>query len=261
MAKRIRRQTPRDFIKKIIGYTGYDIVKRNVPLHPQHLEQVTPKQFFDMFFSMVDPSQFYFVQIGANDGQSGDLLYEYIQKYRLSGLLVEPQHDVFVKLKDAYAGHSQLKFANVAIDTQSGNRSFYKVKNSLLNEKNYFEATAIASFDKETFKITLKKRIPHIIAYVSDNLEDYIEEDVIETLSFADLAKKYGVQKVDLLQIDCEGYDFEIIRMIDFARFSPRIIHYESKFFSDVDRAACEALLHKHGYQTFRHGNDTCAFK
>jgi len=39
--------------------------------------------------------QFYFVQIGANDGVIADSLNPLIRKYRLRGCLVEPMRDVF----------------------------------------------------------------------------------------------------------------------------------------------------------------------
>ena len=57
--------------------------------------------FFNLYFSRI-PDDFFFVQIGANDGINHDPLHEYVTKYNLSGLVVEPQPDVFELLRKNY---------------------------------------------------------------------------------------------------------------------------------------------------------------
>jgi FkbM family methyltransferase len=248
-------------LKKIFAYFGYQLNRAVPDNNPQKQKQLEPRHFFDMFFSNVNPDDFFFVQIGANDGKTRDILYPYVTRHNLRGILVEPQVDIFERLKDNYKGIDSVTFANVAISNEDGRKSFYKVKDTFITEANFFEVTAIASFNKDVFDKTLTKRIGRIIENVSPNLADYTDEIVVDTLTLKSFVRSYDVQKIDFLFLDCEGYDFEILKMFDFGRFSPKIINYESKFQSDEERRACEGLLESKGYTLFRHGNDTCAFR
>jgi hypothetical protein len=63
---------------------------------------------------------FFFIQIGAYDGRKGDPIYELVRVNRCSGILVEPQPDIFERLKQNYAGFSGLAFEQAAI-VEEGN--------------------------------------------------------------------------------------------------------------------------------------------
>src|SRR5688500_19325979 len=71
---------------------------------------------------------FFFVQIGSNDGKTGDPLYEYIKECKWKGILVEPVPYLFEKLKQTYRGFEGLLFENSAIDTKDGYRTFYRIE-------------------------------------------------------------------------------------------------------------------------------------
>ncbi len=247
-------------IKQLLSFTGYTISRINPPKNPQQLLPLTPEQFFDLYFSLIKPEQFFFIQLGANDGKSRDRMHRYIKKYHLRGLLVEMQPDIFRKLKENYREEVQLKFENVAIADVNKQLPFYRVKPSLVNESNFFEATAISSLNKEITKESIKKRIPYVIEKISDNLEDYIDEVEIEAITLKTLLQRNNIDVVDFLFTDCDGYDHKIINMIDFSSYKPKVINYESCVLSQEDRMQCENLLKSEGYSIFRHGNDTCAF-
>lgn len=69
-----------------------------------------------------------------------------------------------------------------------------------------------------------------------------------------ELLTSHGLTRLDLLQIDVEGFDAEVIRMIDFSRVRPGIIKYES-----WDRAAdaeLERMPAAQGYMLRRNGHD-----
>ena len=53
------------------------------------------------------------------------------------------------------------------------------------------------------------------------------------------LLAKHGVSRVDLLQIDTEGYDFEIIRMFDHAGVRPAVVRFEHLYLSGKERSSC----------------------
>lgn len=245
-------------IKTIARRFGYTINKLQDEQASLQKNKLSARDFFALYFCRVSPKDFFFVQIGANDGQSGDPIYEFIKKYRLSGILVEPQKDAFERLQKNYlkGGHRGLNFANIAIGHQSGRQVLYTVKEEYKNEENFFKMTRIASFNKEVFQKTLHNKIP-----TGANPDHYTQEITVDTYSFEKFVQKYSINKIDFLQIDCEGYDWEIIKMIDFNKFSPSAVNYESAHLNDVDRADCEDLLKLKGYQVFTYGKDTCAFK
>ena len=58
-----------------------------------------------------------------------------------------------------------------------------------------------------------------------------------------------GMDNVDLIQIDAEGYDWPIIRSIDLNRIRPRIMRFEYRHMSDSDADACLAHLADSGYR------------
>ena len=68
-----------------------------------------------------------------------------------------------------------------------------------------------------------------------------------------------GLQNVDLIQIDAEGYDGPIIRSMDFKRIKPRMIRFEYRHMSDADADACLAHLATNGYRFLLESNDIIA--
>ncbi|MDB5311155.1 MAG: FkbM family methyltransferase [Gemmataceae bacterium] len=106
--------------------------------------------------------------------------------------------------------------------------------------------TGLASFDKHL----LVKQIPAGTPIV---------EVTVPAVTLDSLLRTHDVRRIDLLQIDTEGFDYEVIQMLDFATVRPAIIHYEHTHLSDPDRRGCEKLLSAHGYRLHCAGMDTTA--
>jgi hypothetical protein len=62
------------------------------------------------------------------------------------------------------------------------------------------------------------------------------------------------------LNIDTEGYDFEIIKLIDFSEIKPSMILYEHIHLNAMDSTQCMNLLKDKGYSLIIQGKDTFAF-
>ena len=87
-------------------------------------------------------ADFRFIQIGANDGVSGDPIYRFIQEFDWTGILVEPQKEVFdTKLQILYGTNPKIHLENVAVAEEYGHMTLYKVAFS-----NSRWATGLASF-------------------------------------------------------------------------------------------------------------------
>jgi hypothetical protein len=83
-------------------------------------------------------------------------------------------------------------------------------------------------------------------------------------MSFQDLIQENHVKKIDLLQIDTEGYDYEIIKMIDFHEIKPHIIHFEHRINAEVmsrdEFRECMNYLYANGYFVMMTYSDAVAY-
>ena len=193
-----------------------------------------------------------FVQVGANDGVMADPLRNLITAHGWRGILLEPQPDLFEQLARNYREQPQLILKNVAIDKRDGEKMLYRARDDYFanfqraNELEWVRGAA--SFDRSALE-----GIPHI--------DGYIEEVPVQTLSFGTLFAQTDFGHVHLLQIDTEGFDYEVIKLFDVARRQPEILHFEHKMLSERDLNQCLKMLVKAGYLlTQIGGEDTLAY-
>jgi FkbM family methyltransferase len=188
----------------------------------------------------------FFIQIGANDAMQGDQLHEFVVSNGWRGIMVEPVKYVFDRLAGHYGGRADLILENAAVAAADGFQEFYHLAETDDDVPAWYDQ--IGSFSRET-----------ILKHAGDipGLEQRIVAARVPCLTFQSLCDKHGVERIDLLYIDTEGYDFEIIKTVDFARRKPLFIVYEHKHLSDADRAACLGLLRAAGYETLEDGGDT----
>ena len=78
-----------------------------------------------------------------------------------------------------------------------------------------------------------------------------------------ELLNQTGLTELDVLQIDAEGFDHEIVRMLDMKKIRPRVIKYEYTKKQTADalnqEIQMEEYLRSFGYQVFREGHDVVA--
>ena len=85
-----------------------------------------------------------------------------------------------------------------------------------------------------------------------------VEEDVL-VMPLCDVLARHRVERVDFMHVDTEGFDYQVLRQIDFARFRPRLILYEHQHLSAADQEAARQLLGAQGYECASLGPDTLA--
>ena len=56
-----------------------------------------------------------------------------------------------------------------------------------------------------------------------------LDKSVVQCIAFDTLLYRHEVRQIDLLQVDVEGYDFEIIKLVNFHRIRPNLIRYEHR--------------------------------
>jgi FkbM family methyltransferase len=188
-----------------------------------------------------------FLNIGSNDGLSGDPLREFIITRKWRGILVEPVDFVFNRLKKAYAGCPGVKCENMAIARQSGTVPFW-----------YFckEDGLPPGYDQVG---SLNREHVAMHAARSPNLEPYVTCRDVACCTIEELLKKHGLNKIELILIDTEGFDFEVVKQIDLKNQAPDLLIYEELNLSEVDKIACRKLLQSSGYSVLSDGVDGIA--
>ncbi len=194
---------------------------------------------------------FFFVQIGANDGVSHDPIHGFVTANRLPGIVVEPLPEVFQKLQQTYQNQPQIKAVNLAI-----HRELEQVTLYLPNPETNGSLSGIASFSADRYELTSK--------YSGLTANDMVAVEV-PAKSLMALLEESEVPHVDLLIIDTEGYDFEILASLDLEQYQPSIIRFEHGVYSGVDARLelRDALtrLYDHGYSIAMERVDAIAWR
>jgi len=190
----------------------------------------------------------FFIQIGANDGINHDPLHAFLNEHPCRGILLEPQRAMFERLCRTYADHPGLTLLRLAIGDAPQKR-LYRLDSAPADAPSWWHG--VASFDRE---VVAKHR------RFFDDIERYIVEEAVPCMTLQQLIDAHGVEQLDLLQIDTEGYDFEIIKMLEPTGLRPTLIHFEHKHLSDADRIACIHHLTALGYRLLLERVNTVAF-
>jgi FkbM family methyltransferase len=228
-------------IKRLLQSFGYDLVRYVAPFE-------RPFDVLGLLIQEVlqDHPEFFFVQVGANDGILDDPLRASILKHKLSGLLIEPIPEYFTRLKAHYCDQTQLLFENCALAPKAGELELFRVKASAKNLPS--SSQGIASFQKSHL---LQHQIP----------SEAIESLRVPCKTLSSLLQKHQISAIHLLQIDTEGYDAVLLQATFMENLFPAIIQYEHCHLWPKDRLACKKLLDQHGYRFIEISKDTLAYK
>lgn len=168
----------------------------------------------------------------------GDPLRAYIERHHWCGILVEPQPDVFARLLENYSKScDNLIFENIAISPDQSMLRLYRVPGQ-----------EVLPGQKMQDALTVTSANPSVVAKQGGVSVDRLERVDVPALRLDTLITKHGFEDLDLLQIDCEGFDGEVIRSLDLTRFRPSLIQFEHGHMTRRDLAATEELLSSHGY-------------
>lgn len=204
-----------------------------------NLEQYIKKEY-------PENSDFAIIQVGANDGISFDFLYDFMKKRNCKGVLIEPIGDYFEKLKFNYKDFNDIILVNMAVHPTDKHVAIFRVdKAHEINLPDW--AKGIASVDRDHHKAL---NIPE---------ESIIEEKVPADHLMNIVRARYKLPVIDLFQVDVEGYDYEVIKMLDFAWRRPGIIKAEYCNLSEENKIQIRELFRKNNYYYFLEAGDIIA--
>jgi FkbM family methyltransferase len=157
---------------------------------------------------------FFFIQIGAHDGVSFDRLYRFVTKHDAAGLVVEPIAHHFEALSRNYAAHPRVTPVRRAIHATADEIEMHLVDPQVTGLARW--TSGISSVDPDHHRRSGTPSEAMITQRVPCSTWERLLED-------------HAVTSVDLLQIDAEGYDFEILQMLDLDRCKPKVIKFEHR--------------------------------
>jgi FkbM family methyltransferase len=243
----------KSMIKRMLNQFGYEISRITGEQSVQHKGLPPQINVYDLIVQheLARSPDWFFIQIGAHDGCSLDPLNHYIKKHHWRGILVEPQPKVFSRLRKTYENEPQLILENAAIADRDGTATMYAFKEA---PDMPYHATMLASFNRRWLETNS-----------SNEYRGEIEELHVPAFCIKSLLEKHKVKHVNLLQIDTEGFDFQILRMVAEAGCWPSIIHFEDQGGTEIATQipAWEQLLApfiQRGYSFHHYCIDTIAF-
>ena len=163
-------------------------------------------------------------------------------------LLIEPVKYNFDQLKNRFKNYKNIIFENVAIGDKNELIDFFHVLESSIDKLKKHWASGIGSFSKE-----------HILKHRTKRFQ-ITEEDIkcikIKAITFNKLVEKYKIEYINKLMIDAEGFDYNIIKSIDFKKIFIKEIIFEKKHLSTTFQIGSKlneikALLVKEKYKLF----------
>lgn len=205
------------------------------------------------------------VQIGSYIGNTGnDPLYSFLHEH-LDGpktgtersnkiVLVEPIREYFDLLRENYSTLPGIEFENIAIADTDGMLEMFRLKVDPTEHGYPAWLAQLSSLKKERME-ELWDEYERNPEYKRFYLENRVTERV-RGMRLEQLLAQHQIEQLDLLQIDAEGYDFEILKTLDFDKVRPRFINYERVLLQDEEQA-CRQMLKDQGYLLIDWGQDT----
>lgn len=187
----------------------------------------------------------FFVIIGAMDGVSHDNLAPLVREMKLSGLFVEPVKHMFEKLKENYKEFSNILFENSAITDTNGKADIFRID---FDKKHLYPNWSDGGSSLIPDKTGLK------------NIQNLVKEE-INTITLKELFDKHNINRVDILQIDCEGFDLIVFKQFDFLNFRPYFISIEILSLPNKEINEIYEILNENKYYYYNNGSEILAIK
>lgn len=198
-------------------------------------------------YAKLTVDDFFFVQVGANNGKRADPIHQYVEQFGLRGVLVEPQPELFSELQETYKNRSDLKFVQAAIGPKDGTLELHRVKPSTVDR------------DFEYGLGSLKREVVESHLRGAPNSHCVLEKIQVRAIHPLTLRRELGIRAIHFLQVDVEGYDYEVLKLFDIGAILPFVIHFEHMHLSTRDYEECLRWLVSLGYAMSFDGSDTLA--
>lgn len=191
-----------------------------------------------------------FALIGANDGVTDDHVFFFVRRHQWKGVAIEPV-PVYYEQLSRNLKPWPVCCMNVAIHDSASQVPFYFLEDSVTASLPAY-AKGVGSFNRAQVE-SLSAEIP--------SLRERMSEIQVSCMKLTTALETAGLEDVDVIVIDTEGYDGNIVRQIDFERWSPHTIVFEHKLLSPQDLASALNLLRSQGFSCKQDQADVLAYR
>jgi len=203
------------------------------------------------------------VQLGAYVGNSNNdplfsLLRHRLQQGDSCLIAVEPVRAHFQQLCENYEGIPGVHLVNAAISDHAGTATFYRLGVDPV-QYGFPEWVAQLGSLKQSRMRELWEGFENERNIQAFYLE-HLVEDQVQCLTLNDLVQEHDLDRIDLLQLDVEGYEYEILKAPDYPEIPIRFVNYESVLLQQ-NKHATKRLMRRRGYHCIDHHLDTFCWK
>jgi len=212
----------------------------------------SPDKIIKDFF--IKNNEKFIIQVGGNDGVTADPLRKYLKfpgNYR--AIIIEPISFYFNKLNNLYLDRNDIKLLKKFVSNEKRIDKIYYIPPKIANQMNGHGpkndwAHGQGSFSKEFIINEIKKnsfRGNNYIRNMNKFIESIIYEEV-ENISIKEIKTKKDDLK--LLVIDAQGYEFNILKSINFTEQNFDIIYYEDEDLTLPESKKIRKFLRSNNY-------------
>ncbi|PHX57422.1 FkbM family methyltransferase [Tychonema bourrellyi FEM_GT703] len=210
---------------------------REYPTHARgYYSQCEQDKVIEQFFLDYPPKNKIFVEVGACDGVHYSNVRRLYETYGWTGLCIEPVKRNFEKLAQSYQNTS-VKCIRAAVGLEEGELDINVGINPDIPE---WQSDVSTFLESETLRWQ----------------EEYgmlWEKEKVSIQRLTTILDKNGIPEIDFISIDTEGFDFDVLKSLDFSRFHPSMIVVEY----GKDRQQIISYLAELGYSLlFDNGQD-----
>jgi FkbM family methyltransferase len=192
-----------------------------------------------------------FVQIGAGDADYEDPLRRHVESRGWRGIMVEPVPYLFERLRARYEQCGRIALVNAAVAAEDRTLPFYHLAES--------EDPGLPEWYDKLGSFSLQNVLHPYHAQHIPELERRVVRREVPALTLRSLLRAHPLARVDLVQVDAEGFDDEIVAQLGPAGLRPAVVLYEHKHLEPGRRRAAAARLAAGGYLVLEAGHDTLA--
>jgi FkbM family methyltransferase len=213
-------------------------------------------------YSLLKKDNFTVIQIGANDGITHDPIHKFIKRDNWNGVLLEPLPGVYNQyLKKIYLKNKGIVTVCAAIGEKDGTQPIFKIGFSDMRW-----ATGLTSFSRQKIETAFENGIvaSNCLKFgitIPEDRNKWIGQEEVEVISPDTLLNRFQINKIDLIQIDAEGYDLEVIRIFDIINTKPGAIIFENVGLEAGEYESFLLDLKAKSYKTRKFGPNTLALR
>jgi FkbM family methyltransferase len=185
-----------------------------------------------------------FLVIGAMDGVSYDCFTPYLRKQKWTGVFVEPVPEQFERLLinlENICGNNSHTFVNAAIADHDGYVKMLTIDQEAVDSGKVHPCFGGMSAIYPPRNGLSSAGDAHIVAEYGIVIE-------VKCITLDTLLHKYDVKSIDILCIDAEGWDYKILRQLNFGVWRPKLIRCEYINLSEEEKSGIVNILKENDY-------------